>query len=301
GNLLVACGEIGSAISLEGRFLSDLYCSPDQWSSQTHKIISCCTHVFGWLNDADQQVVQNLQAFGVILGCMQSPNDMSLSSRHIEDRYVETFQEWLHNDIIVSDRLRILDDSSDTSGPQLAGSTLAPYRQRIVIHPGSGSRHKCTESVFLASVMSKLLQEDREFLILEGPADEEAVEGLCTKLPSKIYRVLRGQSLTMIAQYFANIDLYIGHDSGPTHLAVACGVSTMALFGPTDPTQWASRSNHVAVIQGEPCQCKGWTQVQTCYSKPCLRISVERVVQKAEECLSSSIMKTGHSMTPTLA
>jgi hypothetical protein len=33
--------------------------------------------------------------------------------------------------------------------------------------------------------------------------------------------------------------LYVGADTGPTHLAAALGVRTVALFGPTDPARWA--------------------------------------------------------------
>jgi ADP-heptose:LPS heptosyltransferase len=32
---------------------------------------------------------------------------------------------------------------------------------------------------------------------------------------------------------------FVGNDSGVTHLAAASGARTLALFGPTDPAQWA--------------------------------------------------------------
>ncbi len=41
---------------------------------------------------------------------------------------------------------------------------------------------------------------------------------------------------------------YIGNDSGITHLAAALGTPTLALFGPTDPAQWAPRGPHVRIL-----------------------------------------------------
>jgi len=41
---------------------------------------------------------------------------------------------------------------------------------------------------------------------------------------------------------------YVGNDSGPTHLAAALGTPTVAIFGPTDPVQFAPRGRSVRVI-----------------------------------------------------
>jgi heptosyltransferase III len=43
----------------------------------------------------------------------------------------------------------------------------------------------------------------------------------------------------------AGAGLYIGNDSGITHLAAAVGTPVVALFGPTDPAVWAPREARV--------------------------------------------------------
>jgi len=48
-----------------------------------------------------------------------------------------------------------------------------------------------------------------------------------------------------LAQWLAGARLYIGNDSGITHLAAAVGVPVVALFGPTDPAVWAPRGARV--------------------------------------------------------
>ncbi len=59
---------------------------------------------------------------------------------------------------------------------------------------------------------------------------------------------LRFQSLDDLGRWLAGARVYIGNDTGVTHLAAAAGVPTLALFGPTDPRVWAPRGARVRVI-----------------------------------------------------
>ncbi len=47
--------------------------------------------------------------------------------------------------------------------------------------------------------------------------------------------------------------LCVGNDTGPVHLAAACGVPTLALFGSeSDPARCAPRGPAARVLRGEP-------------------------------------------------
>jgi hypothetical protein len=52
-----------------------------------------------------------------------------------------------------------------------------------------------------------------------------------------------------LACWLSRASLYLGNDSGITHLAAAVGTPTLALFGPTDPQVWAPRGTHVRVAK----------------------------------------------------
>jgi ADP-heptose:LPS heptosyltransferase len=52
-----------------------------------------------------------------------------------------------------------------------------------------------------------------------------------------------------LACWLARASLYLGNDSGITHLAAAVGTPTLALFGPTDPQVWAPRGPNVRVAK----------------------------------------------------
>jgi ADP-heptose:LPS heptosyltransferase len=48
--------------------------------------------------------------------------------------------------------------------------------------------------------------------------------------------------------WLARSRIYIGNDSGVTHLAAAAGTRVVALFGPTDPAVWAPRGPLIRVL-----------------------------------------------------
>ena len=61
---------------------------------------------------------------------------------------------------------------------------------------------------------------------------------------------LRFSNLYELACWLATARVYIGNDSGITHLAAAVGIPVVAIFGPTDPAIWAPRGERVRVVSG---------------------------------------------------
>ena len=62
--------------------------------------------------------------------------------------------------------------------------------------------------------------------------------------------VLRDLSVRLLAGVLSQVALFLGHDSGVTHLAAATGAPTIALFGATDPRLWAPVGPRVEVVTG---------------------------------------------------
>ena len=60
---------------------------------------------------------------------------------------------------------------------------------------------------------------------------------------------VRFDDLYDLACWLATARLFVGNDSGITHLAAAVGTPVLAIFGPTDPAIWAPRGNHVRVVK----------------------------------------------------
>ena len=63
-----------------------------------------------------------------------------------------------------------------------------------------------------------------------------------------VERLRRRIAESPIMNWLARARIYIGNDSGITHLAAAVGTPVLALYGPaSDPTVWAPRGEHVRV------------------------------------------------------
>lgn len=113
-----------------------------------------------------------------------------------------------------------------------------PRRGTIIIHPFSGNRKK-NWPLEKFQALTSYLPLPVEWCV--GP--EEALLG-----------AVRFDNLLELAAWLKGARLYIGNDSGISHLAAATGMPVLALFGPTDPAIWAPRGANVRTMRSEPLQ-----------------------------------------------
>jgi ADP-heptose:LPS heptosyltransferase len=59
---------------------------------------------------------------------------------------------------------------------------------------------------------------------------------------------VRFENLYELGCWLASARIYVGNDSGITHLAAAVGTPVVAVFGETDPAVWAPRGERVRVV-----------------------------------------------------
>jgi len=73
----------------------------------------------------------------------------------------------------------------------------------------------------------------------------------CAGPEEQLAGAVRIENLYDLACWIRTARLYIGNDSGITHLAAAAGARVLAIFGPTDPAIWAPRGDRVQIIHGD--------------------------------------------------
>ena len=56
------------------------------------------------------------------------------------------------------------------------------------------------------------------------------------------------ENLYELGTWLASASVYIGNDSGVSHLAAAVGTPVLAMFGPTNPAVWAPRGERVTIF-----------------------------------------------------
>jgi ADP-heptose:LPS heptosyltransferase len=142
----------------------------------------------------------------------------------------------------------------------------------VALHPGSGSRAKVWPPGNLAQLSTYLLDNDRVHLIIPiGPADKEHAEGYCALIPSDRIIPVTNLPLTELAALLKRCTVYVGNDSGVTHMAAAVGTPVVALFGPTDPQVWGPRGKRVHnVYRGVACSPCSREEMNGCLHKKCL-------------------------------
>ncbi|MEM0897621.1 MAG: glycosyltransferase family 9 protein [Verrucomicrobiota bacterium] len=126
-------------------------------------------------------------------------------------------------------------------------------RRRLAIHPGSGSAEKNWPMEEWARLGVKLTEElgEVELLLVTGEAEEEATRDLEEAWKAAGIKFIKADQwdLPRLAGALRDCSMFLGHDSGVSHLAGACECRCLLLFGPTSPGVWAPRNEQVKVIQ----------------------------------------------------
>lgn len=116
-----------------------------------------------------------------------------------------------------------------------------PRGRTIAVHPGSGSARKNWPIERWSELCQRI---EAPMLIVGGVADAERVEQL-----RRFGEVLFDAPVVELARRLAGCRLFVGHDSGVSHVAAAVGTPSVLLFGPTDPAVWAPPGPHVTVVK----------------------------------------------------
>ena len=274
--LLLACRIVDEWISVQGRDCTDLFAGAESITGQVQIWLKDCDRAIGWMQDLDGKLNETLKAVGVREVTVRSPFSTDIRAIHQRDRFLETINETPSDDegdVL----LRVTEPLLHLGRACLEAAGLSTGQSLVVIHPGSGSVHKCVAPETLASVVIAAQASGTTPVILEGPADWEPVARLL-KLCGDPPIVMKSLDLLTVAGVLAQARLFVGQDSGITHLAGLMGVRTVALFGPTDPVRWAPNGAHVTVVQGAPCFCRSWDEVSQCQEKPCLNVRQDDLV-----------------------
>lgn len=179
----------------------------------------------------------------------------------------------------------------------------------VVLHPMPQWRYKQWTTEGWAVLADYCQQQGLTVVISGSQAKAERDYLAQLKLPENCVNLAGKLSLAQLAQVVGKAKLFVGCDTGITHLAAATGVATIALFGPSDPVKWTpwpihycsneppfvthgnQHVNNVYLIQGQkdcvPCYLEGCERHRESYSACLDAIPPEQVVQLIEQILFS--------------
>jgi ADP-heptose:LPS heptosyltransferase len=134
----------------------------------------------------------------------------------------------------------------------VAGCGAEPGRYILLI-PGSGSPDKNWPAENYRQLAAQLGQFAAVLAVL-GPA-EDGLEGQFPNLP-----IIRNPALGALAGLARMASVFVGNDSGVSHLAAAGGGRGVVIFGPTDPARWRPLGA-VTVLRRMPLRDLAWQEV----------------------------------------
>jgi len=133
----------------------------------------------------------------------------------------------------------------------LASDLLAHLAAPVLaLHAGAGSRAKRWDNAGFVQVANWWRSAGGAAVIIAGPA--EAGEAPMLGPPEA-----RDWPLPDVAALLAGVALFLGNDSGISHLAAAVGAAGVVLFGPTDARRWRPLSATIVALQARSTRPDG--------------------------------------------
>jgi heptosyltransferase I len=166
----------------------------------------------------------------------------------------------------------------------------APF---AILNPGGGWPTKLWSAERFGRLADELWSHyGLHSLITYGPGEAELAE---TALQASQSGKARGVNLSLKGFYelAKRAQVYVGGDTGPTHLAIAAGAPVVGLFGPTEWWRNGSLQPGDICVERNDIDCRTDCHRRACSNWICMDIEVDRVFQAVGERL-----KVGQAFLP---
>jgi len=181
--------------------------------------------------------------------------------------------------------------SHNTELPQIKVERREVVYNSVLIHPGVSKmsvQKKCIKTIppkTWAKVIDLLVAEGKKVMLTGGPDDENCIKEILENVRTQNFENLYGttKNLNELAQLISSAEKFLCSDSAPLHIAVALGVKTYPIFGPTNDKTLIPQTPQVVPIKAnDNCELKPclWARrMTTCEKLDCLKITPSKIVE----------------------
>jgi ADP-heptose:LPS heptosyltransferase len=161
-------------------------------------------------------------------------------------------------------------------------AALGAAQPRILVHPGGHFASQRWPAERFAEVIERLTESvGAACLVAWGPLEEDLARRITGATPDAL--PIGPLSVRELVAVTSVVDLFLGNNSGPLHVAAALGVPTLSLAGPTDLRRFAPREPSARVLlRAVPCSPCGRAR---CWHHTCLASIGPREVVEAARAL----------------
>jgi heptosyltransferase-2 len=241
--------------SIEYGPLSGFFAIDSELSTELADYFASFDLIISYLYDPDRIFESNLGRCGV-QKLVQGPAKIIKNGDHATQQLARPLEKLGVRLIDLTEKVFLSDEDRQFARTFLRGSS----KPIIAIHPGSGSKEKnwpLENWIQLFSIEGALCRSNAAYvgkqpsiLVVSGEADQTQSAQLKHAWKHRNVRFAENLRLPDLAALLEHA-VFIGHDSGISHLAAAAGANCILLFGPTDPDIWAPKNEKVRVLRAE--------------------------------------------------
>jgi len=195
---------------------------------------------------------------------------------------------------LFSNPISVTAPAGDPITPTIAGQLQSPY---VAVHPGPLTAYKRWPLSYWQTLLTWIVKQGYQVVLSASPVKQDLQlnhDILSLLDDSTRQKVIDTAGLLTIPQAGALIRgalAYVGVDTSITHLAAACNTPTIALFGPTPPTNFGPWPN--GFIGKQPYQLRARSQTVGNVTilqgpgecVPCRKAGCEDRVNSHSDCL----------------
>jgi heptosyltransferase III len=180
--------------------------------------------------------------------------------------------------------LEIYADAAEPGEAQRVHSILAQRNgsgPMVCVALGNANPGKLYPPDLFAQTLDLLAEQGLHLAATSGSHENELARETLALVKAPVVYVPDARVPTLAALY-RKAALFIGVDSAPKHIAAACGIPTIGLFGAGNPLNWRDPDDPRHVMLVAPCDVRPHCIVEECIKRQCLRkILPEEIVRTA--------------------
>ncbi|MBI4721040.1 MAG: glycosyltransferase family 9 protein [Chitinivibrionia bacterium] len=153
---------------------------------------------------------------------------------------------------------------------------MGARRGAVGINAGNPYPAKAWPDGCFIELARRLSRDGRHAVVLWGPGERERAEHICIEAGTGVF-LPPDIPLEDLPGFLRNLSLVVTIDSGLKHLAVAAGVPTVTVFGPTSPEEWHMGGVRDRVVSAR-LSCSPCRLLACPFGSPCMaRVTVDAV------------------------
>jgi len=213
----------------------------------------------------------------------------------VEQRMEQFYATGLPRGPIPPARVYPQKDAQENAARKLAAAGIARGAAYAVMHPGGKYFTKRWDVEKFIGLARWLAAEKGVTPVFSAGGPERDIAAALREASGGEFAILDTLDLRELIALIAGARIYIGNDSGPTHVAAAAGRPVAAIFGSSSSVHWRPWATAHRVVQNEfacnPCagdRCYAFDRPQCILS-----VTLEQVKRACEELLEESVNTAG--------